>query len=69
MTNNKKVLEVSDRDLELIHAALCKVKVLSETKAGKFFFQGMTDKRCVMCAYTDHISELLGQIEAVRYNL
>lgn len=69
MMNNKKVLEVSDRDLELIHAALRKVKVLSEAKAGKFIFQGMINKRCVMCAYTDHISALLGQIEAVQYNL
>ena len=69
MTNNKKILEVSDRDLELIHAALRKVKGLSEVKAGKFIFRGMTNKRCVMCAYTEHISALLGQIEAVRHNL
>ena len=69
MTNNKKVLEVSDKDLELIHAAMRQVKALSETRAGKFFFRGMTNKRCVMCTYTSHISELLGQIEAVRYNL
>lgn len=69
MMNNKKSLEVSDQDLELIHAALRKMKELSEEKAGKFFFRGMTDKRCVMCAYTGHISALLGKIEAVRNNL
>lgn len=69
MMDNKKALEVSDRDLELIHASLRKVKALSEVKAGKFIFRGMTNKRCVMCTYTSHISELLGQIEAVRYDL
>lgn len=69
MMNNKKVLEVSDRDLELIHAAMRKAKMHSENMGGKYIFLGMANKRCVMRTYTSHISELLGQIEAVRYNL